>query len=86
MKTGRGWWALTLGAAITLGLLAAYPLSLGPARWWYRGSRAPDFLYKFYEPIGDAYFDLPEWLASPLGSVYDRYLDWWDPPKYSEER
>jgi hypothetical protein len=57
-----------------LGLLGAYPLSIGPAIATYDAMDEPQFLGDFIETAYSPLADLPE----PLGSWLESYISLWD--------
>ena len=57
-----------------LGLLVAYPLSIGPAIATYDAMDEPQFLGDFIETAYSPLVDLPE----PLHSWLESYISLWD--------
>lgn len=62
-------------------LAIVYPLSVGPASWFYDHDLMPepvgDALELFYWPISWVYQETDFFETNPVGRVYWAYIEWW---------
>jgi hypothetical protein len=62
-------------------LAILYPLSAGPAAWFYDHDYIPESTVPVFEslylPIGWVCIDTEFLESNPIGRAYDKYLRWW---------